>query len=97
MFYIQQNFPTVLCSVKEVAKLEARVEEMVDTLADQSRGYSDNFEWSGHYSGIYGDAVREEYGNGFYSMEDAITDMMNGWKQFPATWPWQKEHSDGTE
>lgn len=76
--------------------IESQVEEMVNELAEREARFSDggNHGWSGHYRGIYADAYREVYGNGFYSSHDVETDMVDSWKDFPDVWPWMAKTED---
>ena len=62
-----------------VGKVEEEVERLVGEIArDEGR----------HYTGIYRDAYREVYGNGFYSAADVRRDLAQAWTAWPQSWPW---------
>ncbi|GMH71397.1 hypothetical protein TrRE_jg2792 [Triparma retinervis] len=75
----------------EFDAIQGQVEDMVEELAEQAAMASDNHGWEGYYSGIYAEACREVYGNGFYSSGDIMTDMVDSWSEFPDVWPWMEE------
>jgi len=70
---------------KVVEETDSEVERFVERLAADCAEPPD---WDGYYRGIYGDAWREVAGNGFYRSSDFENDLVENWKTFPQSWPW---------
>jgi hypothetical protein len=75
-------------------ELEQQVEYVVEELAKRELKfhYAENFggrnDYEGYYTGITWDACFEVSDSSAYSLGEMRTQLVNGWTEFPSTWPW---------